>query len=359
MKNEIFTPFNGDDSRDRKRVLGLIHLSLVGGLFGLIILVMRPFIVPLIWSVILVILLLPLFRLLESRLCGRQQTAAILVTAGVGLFFILAVVPLLWHLGHESVMALKSIEGEGKALSAEWIHRFESLPFVGPQLAPYLRDEMNDGYAGVIEAIKTYNVQWLSLVTRALSNIVAVIFGGLISMLSLYFLFAHISTLAKQIRNGAVALGGPAYLTLLESVYETVRATLWGVLITALAQGALAGLAYLVAGVQFPLLLTILTVLAALLPFGPPFIYVPVAFMMAGSGYSWVSVTIFLAWCVGVVSVVDNLLRPYFISQVTRLSYLLVLFGIIGGITTFGFVGVFIGPVVMTLAMRLWSELLT
>jgi predicted PurR-regulated permease PerM len=145
---------------------------------------------------------------------------------------------------------------------------------------------------------------------------------------------------------------------LLESAYQTVRATLRGVLVTALAQGALAGLAYYVAGIQISLLLTILTVLAALLPFGPPFVYVPVAFMMAGSGYSWIAIAVFLVWCIGVVSVVDNLLRPYFISQATRLSFLLVLFGIVGGIASFGFVGVFIGPVVMTLAMHLWSELL-
>ena len=358
MKKEILTAFNGEDSRDRKRILGLIHLSLVIGLFSLIIIVMQPFIVPLIWSVILVIFLLPLFRLVESRLCENQQTAALLVTAGVGLFFILAVVPLVWHLAHELVMVLASIEGGGKAVSDQWIHKVESLPFIGPRLAPYLLDEMNGGFAGVIEAVKTYNVQWLSLATKALSNIAAVLFGGFISILSLYFLFAHISTLSKQIRNGAVALGGPAYLTLLESVYETVRATLWGILITAFAQGSLAGLAYWIAGVQFPLLVTILTILASLLPFGPPFIYLPVALLMIVNGYSWVSVTLFLVWCVGVVSVVDNILRPYFISQGTRLSFLLVLFGIIGGIASFGFIGVFIGPVVMTLAMHLWSELL-
>jgi predicted PurR-regulated permease PerM len=284
--------------------------------------------------------------------------AALLVTSGVGLFFVLGVVPLLWHLGHELLMVLKSIEGEGKEMSVEWFQQIESLPFVGSRLAPYLRDEMNDGYAGVIEALKTSNVQWLSLATKTFSNVAVVLFDGFISILSLYFLFAHISTLVRQIKSGAVALGGPAYLALLESVYQTVRATLRGILITALAQGALAGLAYYIAGIQFPLLLTILTVLAALLPFGPPFVYVPLAFLMAGGGYSWVAVSIFLAWCVGVVSVVDNLLRPYFISQATRLSFLLVLFGIVGGIVTFGFVGVFIGPVVMTLAMHLWSELL-
>jgi len=357
MNNGIFSELRKDESKDRKRILGLVHLALVTGLVGLIIMIMRPFIVPLLWSVILVILLLPLFRFVEFRFGGRRQLAALLVTTGVGLFFVFGVVPLIWRLGNELLLVLKSVEGEGRGISVEWLERVESIPFAGPLLVPYVRDEINGGYSGIMKALKNSNIQWLSFATATLSNIAAVFFGGFISILSLYFLLAHIATLVNQIRNGALALGGPAYLTLLESAYETVRATLRGVLVTALAQGALAGLAYYLAGIQISLLLTILTCLAALLPFGPPFVYVPVAVMMAATGYSWVVIAVFLIWCVGVVSVVDNVLRPYFISQATRLSFLLVLFGIVGGIASFGFVGVFIGPVVITLGMHLWGEL--
>jgi predicted PurR-regulated permease PerM len=357
MNNHTISGSIGNGLKDRKKILGLIHLALVIGLLVLIFMVMRLFIVPLIWSVILVILLLPLYRIFEVRLSGRHHLAALILIGMFALFFILAIVPLIWLLVRELLSVFKSIEGEGRGLSVEWLRKIESLPFIGSQLAPYLLDEMNDGYAGIIKTLKNYNSQWLSLATKAMTDVAGLIFGGSISILSLYFLLVNISTLVAQIRNGARALGGSAYLSLLESVYLTVRATLQGVLLTALAQGLLAGLAYFISGVQFPLLLTILTAFASLLPFGPPFVYVPVALMMAGSGYTWISVTLFLMWCVGVISVVDNLLKPFFISQATSLSFLLVLFGIIGGIASFGLVGIFIGPVVMTLAMHLWGEL--
>ena len=129
-------------------------------------------------------------------------------------------------------------------------------------------------------------------------------------------------------------------------------------LLTAAAQGVLAGIGYGVIGAPFPVLLALLTTLSSFIPFGPPFIYVPLALSMALSGTSWITVAVLLIWCVGVVSTLDNLLRPLFISRTTNLSFLLVLFGILGGLASFGMLGVFIGPVVMVLAVHLWDELI-
>jgi predicted PurR-regulated permease PerM len=182
------------------------------------------------------------------------------------------------------------------------------------------------------------------------------LFNGAISILSLYFLLSHSKFLVNQIQTGALRLGGPTYRDMLVSIYETLRATLRGILLTSVTQGFLAGIAYFVAGAPFPILLTLLTALSSLLPFGTPFIYVPVALLLISGGASWFTTVAYLVWCIAVVSTADNILRPIFISSVTKISFLLVLFGIIGGLITFGLLGIFVGPVTIVLASQLWRD---
>jgi predicted PurR-regulated permease PerM len=346
------------NTQDSKKTLKLIHLSLVVGLFVLIFMVMRPFIVPLLWSIVFAILLLPAFRVLEERLSNRSQLAAFFVTLGVLIFFILAILPLFWHLGHEAMDVLRSLEEVSEEKFKLWLGKLESIPLIGSVLSPYLVRSFDSGFSNILETLKTYQSSWLFLVSTALSNMASILFGGFFSILSLYFLLANSSSLVTQIRNGALILGGPSYLSVLVSVYETVRATLHGMLLTSFAQGSLAAIAYFLVGAPYPIILTILTALASFIPFGPPLLYIPVAVVLATNGESWIKILLFLAWGIGVVSTADNLLRPLFISRATKLSFLLVLFGIIGGIASFGFLGVFIGPVTMVLAIHLWSDLL-
>ena len=238
MIYDILNAPNAKDTKERNLILWLIHLSLVIGLLALIFMVMRPFIVPLLWSAVLAISLLPLFRLLEFRLSNRSQLAAFLLTAGLALIFMMAVVPLIWHLASELLLIIRSFEGEGKELFIKWVRQIESFPIIGPLIAPYLLGKIDDGYAGILQTLKIYNATWLSLATKTLSNIATLIFSGFISILSLHFLLANASTIVRQIQNGALALGGPTYLELLVSVYETVRVTLRGILLTAVAQAA-------------------------------------------------------------------------------------------------------------------------
>jgi predicted PurR-regulated permease PerM len=141
--------------------------------------------------------------------------------------------------------------------------------------------------------------------------------------------------------------------------YATIRATLYGVLLTSLAQGSLAGVGYYLVSAPYPVTLTIITALASLVPFGPPFIYIPVAIGLVLQGVSMYKIVLFLCWCVGVVSAADNILRPLFISQTTKLSFLLVLFGILGGVSSFGMLGLFIGPIIMVVVMHFWNALLS
>ena len=128
---------------------------------------------------------------------------------------------------------------------------------------------------------------------------------------------------------------------------------------TSLAQGICAGIGYYVAGAPVPLLLGILTTVLSLLPLGAPVIYLPVALFVGLQPQGALAGILLALWGVCVVSIIDNVLRPYFISKASALPFLHIMAGVIGGYVAYGLVGIIIGPVIISLARVLWSELLT
>jgi predicted PurR-regulated permease PerM len=344
--------------KSTNKILKAIHLSLVVGLFTLIFLVIRPFIVPLLWSLIFAIFLIPAFNKLNTRLSGRNKLSAFIITISAFTFFLFAVIPLFWKVANELIDLFKYIEAVETEELEHWLAKIQSVKIIGPAITDSILTEFNGTFPSLYEFLKQFKSTWITLASNLFTNIVSLLFGGFFSILSLYFLLAYSTSLVKQIQRGALILGGSSYLELVVSAYETIHATIYGILLTALAQGTLAGLAYISVGVSYPILLAIITAFFSFIPFGPPFIYLPIAFFLWVGGASWVKILIFLLWCVTIVSTVDNVLRPLFISRTTKLSFLLVLFGIIGGVASFGPVGLFIGPVTMVVAVHLWSNLL-
>ncbi|MDE3221427.1 MAG: AI-2E family transporter, partial [Nitrospirota bacterium] len=135
----------------------------------------------------------------------------------------------------------------------------------------------------------------------------------------------------------------------------TVRAVVKGVLLTAIAQGLLAGAAYAALGAPFSVVLTALTILLAPLPFGgTAFVWGPVVlyFFMVGS---MGKALVMLAWGVGVVSTVDQILRPWLIGQEVQMPVLFLVFSILGGLALYGLIGLFVGPILMSILMTVIS----
>ena len=126
----------------------------------------------------------------------------------------------------------------------------------------------------------------------------------------------------------------------------------YGILGTALAQGVVAGIGFLIAGVPGAALLGLLTFFLSVVPVGPPMIWIPAAiwlFVQGSTGWA-----IFLGlWGVFVVSMVDNVLKPMIISHGSHLPFMLVLLGVLGGVAAFGFVGIFLGPTLLAVGYRM------
>jgi predicted PurR-regulated permease PerM len=135
----------------------------------------------------------------------------------------------------------------------------------------------------------------------------------------------------------------------------TVRAVVKGVLPTAVVQGLLAGAAYAALGVPFAVVLTALTILLAPLPFGgTAFVWGPVVLYLLMVG-SMGKALMMLAWGVGSVSTVDQILRPWLIGQDVQMPVLFLVFSILGGLALYGLIGLFVGPILMGILMTVVS----
>ena len=135
-----------------------------------------------------------------------------------------------------------------------------------------------------------------------------------------------------------------------------LKSAIFGLLVTAIAQGAIAGIGFALFRVEAPVLLGVLTAIASIIPVvGTFLIWGAASAWLAATGHLWLALGLF-TWGVLIVHPTDNILRPLLISTSTQLPFLLVMFGVVGGLAAFGLVGLIIGPVVLAIATAVWRE---
>jgi predicted PurR-regulated permease PerM len=134
----------------------------------------------------------------------------------------------------------------------------------------------------------------------------------------------------------------------------TVRGVVYGILGTALVQAVMAGIGYRIADVPCAGTLALLTFFLSVVPIGSPLIWVPAALWLFHEGSTGWAVFM-LVWGIDVSSV-DNVVKPWLISQGSDMPFLLIFFGVLDGPLTFGFIGVFLGPTLLAVGYRLVTE---
>ncbi len=331
----------------------LLWLSL-GGLFLLAFLVLHWFIVPVVWALILAYVTWPLYARLRHGLHGNATGSALLMTLLLTTAFVL---PLLWLIGlmqTEFTIAYQSVSGyliDGPHRLPEAIRK---IPWVGERL-----QQIVDRVAGDPSILRS---EALSLAQRWFGELAELV-GGVgrnaaklgFALLTVVFVYRDGDSLLTQVRSVMRRFIGVRANAYLLAIGSTTKAVLYGLVLTALAQGALAGVGYWAAGIRAPALLGAFTALIALIPFGTPFVWGSLGVWLLVTGHTWAGIGLLL-WGTLVVSWVDNLIRPLVISSASHVPFLLVLFGVLGGFAAFGLVGMFVGPVIMAVLMAVWRE---
>ena len=179
-----------------------------------------------------------------------------------------------------------------------------------------------------------------------------------LGIILVYFFFRHGTQAAERISTLIQSFAGERGQHLLQLAKKTMIGVVYGILGTAIAQGAFAAIGFWIAGVPAAGFLGLITFFLSIIPFGPPLVWIPATFWLISEGqyYSAIFMAVYGAI---IISMLDNLVRPYFISVGSNLPIMLVLMGVLGGILAFGFIGLFIGPVLLAIAMTMlldWSK---
>jgi predicted PurR-regulated permease PerM len=134
------------------------------------------------------------------------------------------------------------------------------------------------------------------------------------------------------------------------------RSVVYGLIVTAFAQGLVAGIGYAIVGISASILLGALTGLLSVVPMvGTGVVWGSLSVYLAVTGHLWKAV-ILAVWGLLLVHPTDNVLRPLLISNATRVPFLLVMFGVLGGMAAFELVGAFVGPIILAMGLAAWRE---
>ncbi len=174
-------------------------------------------------------------------------------------------------------------------------------------------------------------------------------------LLTLFFVLRDSDVLIAQLRSASQRLFGPSGERIGRQVVQSVRGTIDGLVLVGLGEGAIMTIAYVAFGVPHAILLGMATAVAAMIPFGAAVTFVIAAFALLTQdavGQAIAVIVIGLA----VVGIADHFVRPVLIGGATRLPFLWVLIGILGGVETLGLLGLFVGPATMAVLVMLWRE---
>ena len=316
--------------------------------------VLKYFIVPVLWAAIIAYMTWPCYQWIYRK-CGSRATLS--ATLMISLIILLIGIPLtfgifmLQHEGRSLYYELQKQVFSGHLNVPDFIRQ---LPFIGKEITRTLHD-INTDPNSIVQTVSIWIQSHLNYGRFVLNEIGKNIIKLCFAVMSLFFFYRDGQTILNQVSKALEMVIGPRIHHYLDTISETTRAVVYGVGLTAVAQAVLAGLSYLVAGVPNPMVLTIVTFLLALIPFGTPLAYGSVALWLFSQGQTMEAIGV-MAWGVCIVSTSDNVIRPLVISGATQIPFLLIMFGVLGGIASFGLVGLFIGPVILAVLLAIWRE---
>lgn len=385
---------------------------LLGGVALLLLLlgcffVLQPFMTALMWAIILAYTLQPLQRKFTGWFRGSRTLAACLVTLTITVVLAGPIVLIGFSVAQDAKDLTKATRKWFMAapeVAPEWIRQ---LPLVGDDVetywsnfaedrnrwldqlekdlkpqrpkivveegeslvvkdAPPIRDAADEKTAEDEEGKKPTSSHFVALfaqflvwargwllsvglaVTRGVTQI-------LLSAFLAFFLLRDGPVLADRLAVAVERLAGSRGQHLIKVAGDTVRGVVYGIIGTAIAQALVAGLGFWIAGVPGAVLLSMLTFFFAVIPFGPPMIWLPAALWLFAQDKPGMGLFMLLWGGLG-ISMVDNFLRPYLISQGSKMPFVLIFCGVVGGALAFGLVGVFLGPTMLAVAFRLIEE---
>lgn len=333
------------------RVFALAALALLAYLTFQI---LQPFFAPIAWALFIAFLLQPPHRWLSQRLGERPGWSAALLTLATLVMLIGPLTALAAAFAAQAAELLRYAQDFAIEHKPETGSDLADIPFVGPAvlwLQETLGISLPQIQAWAVEAARTVLKSLASLGRVAVMGALGTVVGFVLMLFILFFAIRDARLMFTTLRE-LVPMAAGERGRLFAHLASVTRAMVYGTGVTALVQGVLITIGFMIVGLPSAIVFGVLAALAAIIPLaGTPVVWVPAAIVLAADE-RWYAAVFMVAWG-AIVASVDNVLRPILVSGRARVDTLTVFIGVLGGVTTFGAIGVILGPLVLALIIAL------
>ena len=310
-------------------------------------LMVKPFVNVLAWAAVLVIVFYPLHKRLVAR-THRPATSALLSSLLVILTILIPLTLITIAVANELSNAVTYVQQNIETLfdpaspigkAVDWINQYVNLGDLRSQEALAERVRSMSG------TIATQAMGFVGGVVGAIVQTFFVIF-------TMYYLFRDGERFVRALPD-VLPLEREQSERIFERTRDVIGASLYGVLVIAVIQGALGGVMFWILGLPSAIVWTVVMIFLSMIPMAGSFlVWVPAAIFLALTGHP-VKALILVAWGSLVIGTVDNFLRPKLVGERTKLHELFIFFAVLGGLQVFGVVGIVLGPVVLAITLAL------
>lgn len=337
--------FNFRDRIDFWLRFGFGALILIGCYF-----VIQPFLTAIILAAILAVVSWPMYLRAVNSLGNTTAAAALMITIVV----VTVLIPLsilsgvLAHQIPEVIVWVKNWVAEGMPLP-EWLL---NLPYVGASISDAFHFGLDPkALSGFLQKSFDPVSKWILNISMGIGN--GLFQLALVAFIAFFF-YRDGQSLARRLRVSLDRISGGLAKEYAAILVNTTRSVVFGVIGTAIGQGVVAGIGFWIAGVPGIVMLSFCVCVLSVVPVGPPLVWGPVALWLCATGnMGW---GIFLiVWGVAAVSSVDNFIKPILISRGSTLPLALVFLGVLGGIMSFGPLGIVLGPIVLSASIAMFQ----
>jgi predicted PurR-regulated permease PerM len=331
-----------------RTVLAVLFLGL---LIGLSLWILRPFLAAIVWATMIVVATWPMMRAVQARVGGRRSWAVGIMTFAL---FIVLILPF-----PAAIATLVVNAGE----MADWVKTLAVFKFPPPPDWLTALPLVGGAVARLWERLSTLGIEEWAREAAPYAGAFGKWFAAQVGSIGLLFvefvmtiviaaiLFANGESAADLVVRFGRRLAGANGEAAVRLAAQAIRGVALGVVVTALVQSVLGGIGLAVAGVPYAIVLTVLMFILSVAQIGAVPVLIPAVIWLYWTGRTgWGT---FLLIATIVVGTLDNFLRPILIKKGANLPLLLVFTGVIGGLVTFGLIGIFIGPVVLAVMYTL------
>jgi predicted PurR-regulated permease PerM len=314
--------------------------------------IIRPFLVPVAWAVVLSIVFYPLYAFCLNHL--KWKPLASFVSLVIIMFLIIGPFSYIVFLLVDELKAFSDYAEQGDLNAFQNIMGHPHIKAVihkATAISKMTEEELNNA---IVQWISSSGKDMMSKVTTGIGNIAGLAIDFIFMSFAIFFLLKDGAGFLERARN-YMPFSEEQKDRLVRQIKDIVVSTIYGGVAVALVQGAIGGIAYFFLQVPSPVIWGVATAIASFIPLLGAFaVWGPVAAYLFISGFTVKGIILIVVGIFG-ISMIDNILKPIIIGSRTKMPILAIFFSVLGGIKLFGLIGLITGPLVLALFISVFE----